>query len=282
MPLFIFLSGYITPKENFTVIDFLKKRFKQLIVPYLSWMFISSFILYIVYGAGFFETILSKIIYPDNGLWFLWVLYFMHLGYTIYRKHIITLLVVCSCLIIAVVTTKDIPNYFLYKTIPIYFFYYMLGVLFNKYFSSVLKPNSKSLRLISVIFLFVSLVIVFFSIMNKQNVLSFVYSPLIKIFVSILGILTWTLLFMSFVKFPRFLLLVGKMTLPIYILQSFGLMVINNFLRIISYESYYYLLLPVIVFLLIVFCILVFKLLSKNKYLSGFLFGNIKYNVREV
>lgn len=50
----------------------IKRRAKQLLVPFLIWTFIS---VCINAGSGFWLSLFNKILYPSSGYWFLWVLW---------------------------------------------------------------------------------------------------------------------------------------------------------------------------------------------------------------
>ena len=76
MPLFMFISGYVTYKKD-RVIDckWLKNRFVSLVVPFVAWIFIPY-----IWGGNWNTTELSNQIVnvikrPDYGLWFLWILF---------------------------------------------------------------------------------------------------------------------------------------------------------------------------------------------------------------
>lgn len=72
MPLFMFLSGYTLQYTKQTCsFQWLKKRFRGLYIPFISWAIIDV----LIYNRKhFIDTLLNKLIYPENGLWFLFVL----------------------------------------------------------------------------------------------------------------------------------------------------------------------------------------------------------------
>lgn len=90
MPLFMFVSGILAfGRINSEHITYLKKKFLFLVVPFLSWYFISYIILLIkslyleyihdihnpIVHYSCKEYIWQLIISPDYGLWFLWILF---------------------------------------------------------------------------------------------------------------------------------------------------------------------------------------------------------------
>lgn len=68
MPLFLSISGYFTYKPKYDSL-LISKRFIQLLVPFVIWAFISPLLL-----TGSFNSYatLKALLYPDNGLWFLY------------------------------------------------------------------------------------------------------------------------------------------------------------------------------------------------------------------
>lgn len=70
MPLFMVVSGFVSYKPDLTW-NTVRKRFKQLIIPFLAWVMISCCIH--LDWHRFFD----EIIYLDTGLWFLWTLFFI-------------------------------------------------------------------------------------------------------------------------------------------------------------------------------------------------------------
>lgn len=80
MPLFFFISGMTTPYKftswDQNVTNKIIKRFKQLIIPFVLWRLI-------VWIPFSHDSFINLFIYPDNGLWFLWVLFWDYLLYQV-------------------------------------------------------------------------------------------------------------------------------------------------------------------------------------------------------
>lgn len=76
MPLFMFLSGaaaaYSLRPMDFT---FIKRKFYQLVIPFMSWYVISYFLAGAYHDYSFVLYVKRVIVSPDNGLWFLWALF---------------------------------------------------------------------------------------------------------------------------------------------------------------------------------------------------------------
>lgn len=134
MPAFMAMSGYLVYNINgysnkFKVIV---KRFKQLIIPLLIWTIAFSF----AKGTNY----IGLILYPNNGYWFLWTLFFIIVIFNVVdwiseRLHIRQeIAIVCTTLILMIVQTI-IPNprFLAYEYIAYYFPFYMMGCYANKY-----------------------------------------------------------------------------------------------------------------------------------------------------
>lgn len=70
MPLFMFVSGWVSYKA---VMEWkmVKRRFVQLIVPFAAWAVLGACI------HNDWAGLYSVLLHPDNGLWFLWALFFI-------------------------------------------------------------------------------------------------------------------------------------------------------------------------------------------------------------
>lgn len=87
MPLFMFLSGaaaaYSLRPMN---ADFLKRKFYQLVVPFIAWYLIGYFLGGAYHNIHFITYIHRVIDSPDYGLWFLWVLFLNFCSLAFIRK----------------------------------------------------------------------------------------------------------------------------------------------------------------------------------------------------
>ena len=72
MPLFFLISGYLTYKGKYDG-KLVPKRFVQCIIPFISWAFLLPILETGIWDLSRTENIL---LYPDNGLWFLYNLFF--------------------------------------------------------------------------------------------------------------------------------------------------------------------------------------------------------------
>ena len=74
MPLFMFLSGFVSGYKDYLDIRDFKKRALQLLVPFFCWPFAVGLTDWNNFSFQIYPHIVDK---PDCGLWFLWVLFFI-------------------------------------------------------------------------------------------------------------------------------------------------------------------------------------------------------------
>lgn len=72
MPLFFCISGYLANRRKKHSFNVIKKRFIQLLIPFVTWAFISP----LIYNDRWnVNTSLDILLYPNSGLWFLYNLF---------------------------------------------------------------------------------------------------------------------------------------------------------------------------------------------------------------
>lgn len=163
MPLFIFISGYVTYRETVSKINlrWLKKRAQLLLIPFFSWIVIP----YIV--SWKWKTLLNEIIVvlkcPDKGLWFLLVLFFncflLYLVILIKVKLNIrneTYILIVLILILNIVYFIYPITFLGFDLLVKYSLYYFSGYLFKKYINTIKsKMNIAVLWILSILFVFI-------------------------------------------------------------------------------------------------------------------------------
>lgn len=141
MPLFMFISGYVSYKKN-RDIDFkwIKTRFLCLVLPFISWILLRLMFDHNFLGGpvNCFKAVVKS---PDNGYWFLWILFLLcvinYISSTICKllrvKHteIVTILIVLLIMAFFNIGYLGIP--FVCK----YSVYYFGGYYINQYKDSV-------------------------------------------------------------------------------------------------------------------------------------------------
>lgn len=79
MPLFMFLSGFVSYKNEVNLSEVIK-RFYQLIIPFFVWPLFSCLLLKGNFDIAIWKDIVEQ---PDKGLWFFWTLFFISSFYTL-------------------------------------------------------------------------------------------------------------------------------------------------------------------------------------------------------
>lgn len=146
MPAFFMVSGFVT---KFCKIDFdvlskrTVKRFRQLIVPFVTWGVIWHFTFNETTLFGFFKA-------PDNSLWFLWDLFWIVLVYNtaLFLWSIFPKINGVFYIIGAFFTLKVLAllfgSAFGIRGLSVYFLYYIIGVLIGSNKNKILIRNSYS------------------------------------------------------------------------------------------------------------------------------------------
>ena len=282
MPLFVFLSGYLSYRKDGLKKDYLKRRFLSLIVPYLTWMILSSIISGVTSGFNFISTVLNIFFYPDNGLYFLWVLFWMHL--VLYccsfvpRKYFLTLLIVIAFLVTLIPFAFSFDNFFGNKIFASLFPYFIIGYLVRQYGN---KTNFifKSWYFLLPLFLF----LVYFwhrtdaLDFNHYLVSSKLFIFIYKIIVAIIGIIISVGLFRKIKTYYKAILLLGENSIAIYAMNFYCLKVIYpSFDSVIINSFLYYFYAVFLTLMIISICLLIANILKKNKLSSLIFLGDIK------
>lgn len=279
MPLFIFLSGYLTYHTDGIKNNFLKLRFLSLIIPYFSWMLVTSTITSIKDNHSLGQIMLNSFLHPDNGLWFLWVLFFMHLLLFccdfVTKNHILLLISIITIIILLSTFIFKADNTFAIKTFASLLPYYIFGLAVNKF-----KKRLTFIYNNWFIFLPVFLFLVYF--WQRNDALDFnipirnskVFILIYKTIVASLGIIISIGLFSKINKFYNFILYVGKNSLAIYAIHFYSLYALEPIKNILN-GTFYYEYAAIISILIISFCLFITYFLNKNKQLAFLFLGKV-------
>lgn len=138
MPLFMFVSGWVSYRTQMKW-QTVRRRFVQLIVPFVAWA---------VLGACLHNNwagLLYVLLHPDNGLWFLWALFFivviMKLCDSITRATGIKLEYVVTIVGLMMISVMVVLKFKLlgFQFIAWYFPFYSLGCFGKRYEDVVLR-----------------------------------------------------------------------------------------------------------------------------------------------
>lgn len=136
MPLFLFISGYLAKKGCYkhSVINVIKKRAIQLLLPLVIWAFLSPIL---KYGTVDVNKALTAIEYPDNGLWFLYNLFFYSVAFSLaewlHEKTKVNLLfyIICAYLLF-IVLMAVFHTRFNCTQLCYHFVFFALGYLYKE------------------------------------------------------------------------------------------------------------------------------------------------------
>lgn len=127
MPLFMCLSGYVNQMVHPDInVEQLIKRIISLVTPFLIWGIFSS----LKNGIQYYEIIL----YPEKGLWFLWVLAVINVA--VYIAYLLEKKVGPAAYILINLLLLIIPvSLFGIGLVKIYYTWYVLGFVVPKFWS---------------------------------------------------------------------------------------------------------------------------------------------------
>lgn len=136
MPMFMFVSGFVSykPQMEWRTV---RKRFQQLIVPFVAWTVLGACI------HANWAMLYQVLLHPDNGLWFLWALFFIILALkictaisektNIRQEYVVA--IVCLVMIGMMVALK--LKVFGFQFVAWYFPFYCMGHFGKKYESAL-------------------------------------------------------------------------------------------------------------------------------------------------
>lgn len=149
MSAFMAVSGYLTYRSTALigggsyVITLIVRRFRQLMIPFLLWTLLSLLINF----KFSIRAITDCLLYPDRGLWFLWVLFFINVFFVIgiwiseriHVKQELTILFICVLLVVIMLMFE--PRLFGFQFIAYYFLFYTIGFYLHKYADKIIRSN---------------------------------------------------------------------------------------------------------------------------------------------
>jgi fucose 4-O-acetylase-like acetyltransferase len=160
MPAFMAVSGYLAYRpansgSNYNVLSSIFRRFRQLVIPFFLW----TLILLSLYGKLSINAVEEYIIYPDNGLWFLLVLFFISTIFFLASKvaeiikfkqeYIMTIMCIFLTFIQIIFELRILG----FQFIAYYFLFYTLGFYVHKYENKIITKNSSIIFLLLIIWL---------------------------------------------------------------------------------------------------------------------------------
>lgn len=138
MPAFMAISGWFafsTTTKNINVGAVYKRRFDQLMVPYLSW----SLLRYVISMDHSIENLSRIVIDPDSYFWFLWVLFWIKVIFILNQKfaeryHMDEILPIgITCILLLGIMVGINLRIFGFQFLAYYYLFYFLGYAMHRF-----------------------------------------------------------------------------------------------------------------------------------------------------
>ncbi len=224
MPLFMFLSGYVAVYAPTDSISRLKSRFIRLVVPFFSWAVVSFGISCVGKGAVDWSYWIDLFRNVDTGLWFLWVLFLIHLLFYLGEK---VRFAGQYSLLVPLVLVQFIPYSFLgISFVKMYIVFFSIGYYLNKNSLELLLRKRTVIRYL-VLFCTLALYIYLFQYWTFAGRVAFLgvdnyfVRKLYKLVVAVLGILFIYEAFNIHTVCESSLKWLGKNTIEIYTTHAY-------------------------------------------------------------
>lgn len=178
VPLFVILSGSLLLDRKDTLINFVKKRFSRVIIPYIFWGVIFTLAFAFIFNKGtVMEVALNVFSFTPsdyaNFFWFVpmilitYILIFIINKLNEYNDKTLIICLILSLVLITLINLKYLP-----VTKPIFYFYYPTFAIFGYYLSNVNLSN-KTPRLsnekLMIIFLIFSILFYLAEVMTDAS-----------------------------------------------------------------------------------------------------------------
>lgn len=242
IPLFFFISGMLFKKEQAKFSDFIKRKFKALIIPYFLYGIISVIIYMVTNKAfsvkAFFENILilfyeSGIIKFNIALWFLPCLFLSCIIMFFIIKYIKNVNITCAVLLIICILLDyfiKIPLLpFNIHSLPYSVFFMLLGYCSKELLNIIPKLKPIYNILLSALFYIITLIVTYFNQRSSLNTNT--YNNIWLYFIGAISGIFATLILSDLLSKFKPICKLGENSLGIMVIHSPLLMII---LKIIS------------------------------------------------
>lgn len=273
MPLFLAISGFLTYKKQ-PDRNLIKKRAVQLLIPFVVWAFIRPLV---DNGCFDLQHTLTALLYPDNGLWFLYNLFvysacfniseFIEANYNVRQEYVLSVLF--GLMIVSMVAFKTMMNC---TQLVWYIPFFAIGYYIRKYHDLIKQKEFQIMILGGAIFLLgmpfwmMREDPLFYKWINLGSIFSYLYRWLIMM----AGAIFFLLAGKKYLnQTSLFLGNIGKHTLGIYAMQFTILHYLGKLLVIESVP----LRIVVSTILCVAICFMLTVCIGKVKYLRTLLIG---------
>jgi len=282
IPIFFFVSGFFAVKSTETpFVQNLKAKFKSLFYPYIIWSLILGTFYLIGYNIHLFDGNISNkisiidfflfLVKPFSILWFLYALFFTNLLFFCTQKFINLKMQFIISIFLAVFS-PFIRIWPLNFGVAKFYIFFIFGIIFYRlYNENFLKLNKAIITLLFINFLVI--IIAFSQIQLYKQEMLFVLFSNILIYLGIISGLCSIIYFSHLIQIKdAFIAYLGKMSLYIYLLHPFSVMVSRTFLKSFDNLSNLYALtiIPMIIGLLMpLYFYKIIKIMRMEKLLFG-------------
>ncbi len=233
MFLFFFLSGFVDKTENISFKEYLLKRGKRILIPFISWNILSNLVSLLM-GNSVNEVIetfflLNGEICWNAPIWFLLTIFLTQVFYFILKRilKISDLIIICASLTLwMIIPQKNVI--FKLNLIPMSMLFYVIGILYKKKSQNIAQWifANKHLLLKYAIILIFAFINIYFGVLNNVRIVytKAVFGNVIQtIIAGISGIFFYIMLFQNFVFLGknRILNYLGKNSLVIMASQFY-------------------------------------------------------------
>lgn len=273
MPLFFVISGFLTYRGMQGHDDKLMKRAVQLLIPFVCWAFISPLL---TYGSFNMDKTVKALLYPDNGLWFLYNLFFYNAIFFLSERwaergmkqeYIFAGFFMVLYLLMAIFHTM-----FNITQICWYMPFFAIGYYGRKYACAVKKKKHVTLVCGVIYCMLMPFWMMredplFYCWINLGSVFSYLYRCLVEV----VGAIFFFLLGRKFLNWPLLgIAKLGTRTLGVYALQF---IILYHLEKVFTSMENEYLKIIVETILTVLLCFIVTEFIHKLKYVRLFLIG---------
>jgi fucose 4-O-acetylase-like acetyltransferase len=145
MPLFIFLSGYVS---KYGEVKTIKKNFFRLLIPFFAWYLI--YLIEFSFDVKHFPNPTHNILFlknPYHILWFLWILFFCHVGFYLMSKVQKWTTIYGAILVFLIIEILPIPALYLLQ----FNFMFFVGGYIVSYYKDTFKKQWKLVLAIAIL-----------------------------------------------------------------------------------------------------------------------------------
>lgn len=273
MPLFFLVSGFLTFKEKYDDL-LIKKRGIQLLIPFITW----AFILPLLETSKFdIERTLRILLYPDNGLWFLYNLFVYCMIFNLSErwssKKFKQEYLLVGFIILLFIVMELLHTLLNVSQICWYSPFFAMGYYVRKYSNYLLKHENLicifwgGIYLMTMPFWMMREDPLFYQWINLGNIFSYLYRYLVEI----TGALFFFIIGKKSLNHPPFVIKdIGTKTLGIYAFQFIVLFYLGKILKL---ENRYFKIYAE-ASICIPLCYALVYIIHKLKYVRLFLIGD--------